>query len=98
VGSTGNLPVPGGYQPRGTGTATKLFLTNDSNLDSFPIPSGQWPDGTGGLPVPPIFISKFEFNAKARRSKDAGNSKFYFSLRSLRSLRLCVKKAGELKI
>jgi len=61
VGGTGNLPVPGGYQPPGTGTATGLFPTNDSSIGSFPIPSGQWPDGTGRLPVPPILISESGF-------------------------------------
>jgi hypothetical protein len=59
VGSTGNLPVPGGYQPPGTGTATKLFLTVHCNTSTLPVPPGQWPDGTGRLPVLPISVSEF---------------------------------------
>jgi hypothetical protein len=63
VGSTGNLPVPGGYQPPGTRTATGLFLTVDFSASRFPIPSGQWPDGTGRLPVLPV--SEFGFKLHA---------------------------------
>ena len=58
-GSTGNLPVPRGDPPRGTGRSLRNYLCMRGEGDVPSLPSGQWPDGTGGSPVPPISTSEF---------------------------------------
>jgi hypothetical protein len=54
LGGTGRWPVPGGYQPPGTGKTRKFFSPVIFTATALPIPSGQWPDGTGGSPVLPM--------------------------------------------
>ena len=73
-GSTGNLPVPRGDPPRGTGRRARYFLCALGPGDVPALPSGQWPSGTGGSPVPPSSISEFGFNGRWRgtgRNSDA---------------------------
>jgi adenine-specific DNA-methyltransferase len=52
LGSTGNLPVPPGYQPGGTGSASNSPAAIEISSAS-PQPVGKLPTGTGGSPVPP---------------------------------------------
>ena len=53
MGGTGNLPVPGGYQPTGTSASrvANRALTDEPTASSIPL--GWQPSGTGRLPVPP---------------------------------------------
>ncbi len=67
VGGTGYQPVPRGYQPRGTEERPGKFTDIRFHGGRPPIPPGQWPGGTGRLPVPPIPVSEFGFNARPRR-------------------------------
>ena len=53
AGSTGNLPVPRGDPPHGTGRRLRNNSCVHGQGDVPALPSGQWPDGTGGSPVPP---------------------------------------------
>jgi hypothetical protein len=56
AGCRGHWPVPGGYQPPGTGKTRKFFRPVIFITHVLPVPSGQWTDGTGGSPVLPMEI------------------------------------------
>jgi len=58
MGGTGNLPVPSGYQPDGTGATIENSRTKKTS-GATPIPRGKLPCGTGGSPVPPEELKKY---------------------------------------
>jgi len=76
-GSTGNLPVPRGDSPRGTGKDVRLFLCSPEPVNAHSLPSGQWPDGTGESPVPPTPISEFGLNSPARAKQNSFSTIFF---------------------
>ena len=73
-GSTGNLPVPRGDQPRGREGRVEQFWTLLQKVP-LPVPSAQWPDGTGWSPVLPKSISEFGLRSVAAGGKNSGRAR-----------------------